>query len=236
MQLLQPSLSKDPNKLGSFSAVSQIDFPSAFLLPRHLHLPKSRVCSVTGCETRHILGWQLQGRRARQEAQVSWGRHSYPMHLWYPAFSCPAWHLPALPGCRVATGLLHLPSASTEQRRSEQKETRFSHSWQSTHSIAAAWPTPVSNKGHSMLFMEDLPRWRLWRSLLPISEWNIEAGVGRHSQFLLKSLRKCFPRSTKFLLRLWPSFKAWKQPRPQHPKSFKRAVRHFQAGFLQWSF
>lgn len=96
MQLLQPSLSKDPNKLGNFFAVSQTDFPSGFLLPCHLHLPESRVCSVTACEAHGIPGWQLQGRCA----QVSWGRHSYPTHFWYPTFSCPAWHLPALPGCR----------------------------------------------------------------------------------------------------------------------------------------
>lgn len=124
----QPSLSKDPNKLGSFSAVSQIDFPSDFLLPCHLHLPKSRVCSVTGCETHHTLGWQLQGRRAK--AQVSWGRHSYPMHSWYPAFSCPAWHLPALPGCRegprvCSTFLLPAQSSVGVSRRKQGVQSQL---------------------------------------------------------------------------------------------------------------
>lgn len=36
----------------------------------------------------------------RSQGTMSRGRHSYPMHFWYPAFSCPAWHLPTLPGCR----------------------------------------------------------------------------------------------------------------------------------------
>lgn len=130
VQLLQPSLSKDPNKLGSFSAVSQIDFPSDFLLPCHLHLPKSRAGSVTGCETHHILGWQLQGRWAHWEAQVSWGRHSSPVHFWYPASSCPAWHLPALPGCRegprvCSTFLLPAQSSVGVSRRKQGVQSQL---------------------------------------------------------------------------------------------------------------
>ena len=120
-------------QLGSLSAASQIDFPSGFLLLCHLHLPKTQVCSVTDYETHHILRWQLQGRCAHRtinpKGQVSWEKHSYPTHLWYPTSSCPAWHPPALPGCReqpwvCSTFLLPAQESVGVSRRKQGVQSR----------------------------------------------------------------------------------------------------------------
>lgn len=150
----------------------------------------------------------------------------------FPTFSCPAWHLPALPGCRerpqvCSTFLLPAQRSRGVSRRKQSVPPQLAL----TQSIAAAWPTSVSNKGHWVTFVEDLLRWRLRKE--PPSTFRVKHWVWGWEQKVwtfCSSLRKSPPRSTNFSLRLWSSFKAWKQPWPHHPQSFKRAVRHFQAG------
>lgn len=133
---------------------------------------------------------------------------------------------------RVATGLLHLPSASTEEQRSQQKETKCSttagintqHCCCLTHFSEQQGPLSDFCRRSAKVKTEEGASFHFQSETLSL-------GMGAESvNFLLKSERKSSPRSTNFSLRLWSSFKAWKQPWPHHPQSFKRAVRHFQAG------
>lgn len=73
------------------------------------------------------------------------------------------------------------PSFCQHRRAQESAEGNkvFSHDRWLTRSISASWPTLVSNKGHGLIFIDLLQRWRLWRSFLPLSGSEaLRLGVG----------------------------------------------------------
>lgn len=153
--------------------------------------------------------------------------------------------LPALPGIC----LLHqdaesdhgsAPPSSCQRRRaweSAEGNKVFSHDRPLTCSTAASWPTSVSNKGHGLIFTEDLlQRWRLWRNQLSLSGSEaLRLGVGGIHAFCSSPRENGFQNLLTFCWDCSHSFALLKSTKavvaPARTQSFNRAAGCVHAGF-----